>query len=391
MHKTFLLFFSLFILNPLGAQIRTGAEQLNSYLPFLRDKKIALVVNQTSRVGETHLVDTLLSHSVQIQALFAPEHGIRGDHGAGENVKSVKDPQTGLPIISLYGSHKKPTREDLKGVGLVVFDIQDVGARFYTYISTLHYVMEACAEQGIPVLVLDRPNPNGHYVDGPVLDTAHRSFVGMHPIPVVHGMTIGEYAQMINGEGWLKGGIQCSLEVIPVLNYTHQTPYEVPVAPSPNLPNELSIKLYPSLCFFEGTNVSLGRGTETPFQVFGSPYFITDSENTLWDTSFIPVSMPHSAPNPPHKGVRCYGTSFRRHLGDTTFVFTGLDLDFLLKAYLTTPDTSKFFNDFFVKLAGTGQLQKDIEAGKSEETIRASWQPGLDRFKEVRGRYLLYE
>jgi len=385
MQKTFLLFLSLLWMMPGMAQIQTGAEQLNAYLPFLRDKQIALVVNQTSRVENTHLVDTLLSEEIQIKALFAPEHGIRGDHGAGEKVKSGRDAKTGLPIISLYGNHKKPTQEDLKGVELVVFDIQDVGARFYTYISTLHYVMEACAEKNIPVLVLDRPNPNGHYIDGPVLDTAYRSFVGMHPVPVVHGMTIGEYAMMINGEGWLAGRIKCELAVIQLQGYTHQTPYSLPVPPSPNLPNSLSIQLYPSLCFFEGTNVSVGRGTATPFQIIGSPFLKGD----FWDTTFKPMPNPVAAPHPPHEGKTCYGYSFQSY-NTPDFRMAILRIDWLILAYNSTENKEHFFNDFLKKLAGTEQLEQQIKAGKTSTEIRAGWQEGLDTYSVIRAKYLLY-
>lgn len=368
------------------AQIQTGAEQVNAYLPFLRDKQIALVVNQTSRVGNTHLVDTLLSEEIQIKALFAPEHGIRGDHGAGEKVKSGRDTKTGLPIISLYGNHKKPTQEDLKGVELIVFDIQDVGARFYTYISTLHYVMEACAEQNIPVLVLDRPNPNGHYIDGPILDTAYRSFVGMHPVPVVHGMTIGEYAMMVNGEGWLKGKMRCELAVIQLQGYTHQTPYVLPVPPSPNLPNHLSIQLYPSLCFFEGTNVSVGRGTVSPFQLIGSPFLQGD----YWDTSFIPMPNPIAAPHPPHEGKHCTGYSFLS-MDSTNMRMDSLNLSWLILAYQSTPNKAEFFNDFMRKLAGTRELENQIKSGKSAIEIRETWQEGLEDYLVTRKKYLLYE
>ncbi|MBI1223498.1 MAG: DUF1343 domain-containing protein [Bacteroidetes bacterium] len=385
MHKTFLLSLSLFCLLPLHAQIKVGAERMHQYLPFLRDKEVCLVVNQTSRVGNQHLLDTLLSQGVQVKALFAPEHGIRGDHGAGEKVSSGKDAQTGLPIISLYGKHKKPTKEDLAGVGMVVFDIQDVGARFYTYISTLHYVMEACAEQGIPVLVLDRPNPNGHYIDGPILDTAYRSFVGMHPVPVVHGMTVGEYAQMINGEGWLNGGIRCELEVIELEGYTHQSRYSLPVPPSPNLPNDLSIQLYPSLCFFEGTEVSVGRGTATPFQIIGSPYL----KGKYWDTSFVPKSIPNAAPNPPFLNAECYGKSFL-YLNTKGFQMDSLDFAPLIQAYQDNQGEKAFFNSFFDKLAGGDELREQIIVGTSMTEIRLSWQEGLEAYKLMRKKYLLY-
>jgi len=370
---------------PLTAQIQTGAEQLNAYLPFIRDKQIALVVNQTSRIGCSHLVDTLLAQNIQIKTLFAPEHGIRGDHGAGEKVKSGVDAQTGLPIISLYGNHKKPTAADLKGVELLVFDIQDVGARFYTYISTLHYVMEACAEQNIPVLVLDRPNPNGHYIDGPMLDTAYRSFVGMHPVPVVHGMTIGEYAMMINGEGWLKGRIKCELAVIQLQEYTHDTPYFLPVAPSPNLPNNLSIQLYPSLCFFEGTSVSVGRGTASPFQIIGSPFL----KGNFWDTSFTPMPNPVAAPHPPHEAKKCIGHSFLA-MDTLGFQMNSLNIEWLILAYQSSSNKELFFNDFLKKLAGGIELERQIKAGMTGAEIRATWQEGLSQYKLIRGKYLLY-
>lgn len=386
MQKTFLLFVSLFWILPLRSQILTGADQINAWLPFLHDKRVALVVNQTSRVGNTHLVDTLLHSNADIQVLFAPEHGIRGDHGAGEKVASGKDEKTGLPIISLYGNHKKPTKADLKGIGIVVFDIQDVGARFYTYISTLHYVMEACAEQGIPFLVLDRPNPNGHYVDGAVLDTAFRSFVGMHPVPVVHGMTIGEYALMINGEGWLANGVHCDMEVIQIQGYNHNTPYSVPVPPSPNLPNALSVQLYPSLCFFEGTNVSVGRGTGIPFQLIGSPYL----KGEFWDTTFIPQPIANAAPNPPNKGKLCYGHSFS-NLDTLGFRMDSLNLTWLIDAYQSSTDKEKFFNDFMSKLDGNGKLASQIKSGMTETEIRASWQEGLQNFMPIRAKYLIYE
>ncbi len=373
------------MLFPARAQFHTGAERIHDYLPFLRDRDVALVVNQTSRVGDRHLVDTLLDHTIRIRCLFAPEHGIRGNHGAGEKVKSGLDPVTGIPVISLYGDHKKPTPNDLRGVGLVVFDIQDVGARFYTYISTLHYVMRACAELEIPVLVLDRPNPNGHIVDGPVLKPGFESFVGMDPIPVLHGLTVGEYAIMLNEEGWLGAGLRCNLEVMEMENYRHDMPYVLPVPPSPNLPNSLSIALYPSLCFFEGTSVSVGRGTGAPFQVFGSPFLMGD-----WDTSFRPVAMPGSAPHPPYEDRLCFGHSFRGKLYDTSFRMDRLDLSYLIRAYHASSEKQKFFNDFFEKLAGTDTLRRQILDGVPEKEIRESWENDLQAYRKMRSRYLLY-
>ncbi len=385
MQKTFLLSVLILWVLPSFAQPIPGAEQMDRWLPFTRDKKIALVVNQTSRVGSTHLVDTLLSLKVHVSVIFAPEHGFRGDQGAGEKVLSGKDMQTGLPITSLYGSHKKPTSSDLKDIDLVIFDIQDVGARFYTYISTMHYVMEACAEQHLPFLVLDRPNPNGHYVDGPILDTNYRSFVGMHPVPIVHGMTVGEYARMINGEKWLKNGITCNMEVVEVKDYDHETFYSLPVSPSPNLPNDCAIRLYPSLCLFEGTHVSVGRGTPFPFQVFGRPDYQHSSLEI--DTVFTPTPDPHAAPHPKLEGKQCFGQFLCSSYAES---LDRIELKFILDAYQASNRNQKFFNDFFLNLAGTPELQEMIEQGKSEHEIRQSWQEGLAAFKIVRSRYLLY-
>ena len=264
-----------------------GAERTAAYLPLIKDKKVGLVVNQTSTIGKVHLVDSLVRLGIDIQAVFAPEHGFRGEADAGAKITDGKDPKTGVSIISLYGKKRKPGAEDLKGLDWVIFDIQDVGARFYTYISTMHYVMEACAEHNVPFLVLDRPNPNGHYVDGPVRESEYQSFVGMHEIPVVHGMTVGEYAQMVNAEGWLTKGMQCKLKVVTCENYDHKTAYELPIKPSPNLPNIRSIYLYPSLCFFEGTVASVGRGTDTQFQVYGHPDYAQTAPHV-----FMPVSKP---------------------------------------------------------------------------------------------------
>lgn len=356
-----------------------GSENF-SYLPIIKGKKIAVVANATSTVPfrRMHLVDYLLQRNFNIKRIFAPEHGFRGTADAGEVVKDGKDIKTGLPIISLYGSNKKPKPEQLDGIEVVIFDIQDVGARFYTYISTLHYVMEACAEQNIPLLVLDRPNPNGSIVDGPILEPEYTSFVGMHKIPVLHGMTIGEYAKMINGEKWLKNGIHCDLTVIPCKNYKRTMSYSLPVKPSPNLPNDQSINLYASLCFFEGTNVSVGRGTDIQFQIYGSPY--------LPKTDFTFTPKPNEgAKDPLYNGKVCYGE-------DLTAVekVTQLELKWLLKAYHQTTDKTKFFNSFFTKLAGTPKLQQQIEAGLTEKQIRDSWQPGLENFKSIRKKYLIY-
>jgi uncharacterized protein YbbC (DUF1343 family) len=361
----------------------TGAEQFFEYLPMLKNKRVALVANHTSLVDGRHLVDTLRSQGVNIVSVFAPEHGFRGAADAGEKIASGKDPKTGLPVVSLYGENKKPTAAQLKDIGIVVFDIQDVGARFYTYISTLSYVMEACAEQNIPVLVLDRPNPNGHYFDGPILEPAYASFVGLHPVPIVHGMTVGEYANMVNGEAWLKNGKKCSLSVIPCKNWKHGDFYTVDVPPSPNLKSMNAIYLYPSLCLFEGTPVSLGRGTPKPFEVIGYP---GNKEGTY---AFTPVSGPGSK-NPPYLNTECkgvdlsgFGEGFIREKGK-------LHLFWLLSMYQSAPDKPTFFTPFFDKLAGTDKLRKQIESGKTEAEIRASWTAGLEKFSLIRMKYLLY-
>lgn len=364
---------------PAKNPIVTGAENSSAYLPLLKEKKIGILTNQTGIVAnQKHIVDFLLENQISIQTIFAPEHGFRGTADAGEHVVDGKDTKTGISIISLYGKNVKPTLEQLKGIELMVFDLQDVGARFYTYISSLHYLMEACAEQSIPLVVLDRPNPNGGVIDGPILEKNYSSFVGVHPIPMLHGMTIGEYAQMINGEKWLKNGIQCQLTIIPCLNYNHQAKYVLPVKPSPNLPNQQAIHLYASLCLFEGTNVSVGRGTEKQFQIYGSPFLKT--------TSFSFMPRPNfGAKTPMHNGVLCYGE-------DLSLVPRpkGIELKWLLNAYKNTKDKSKFFNDFFTKLAGTPQLQFQIEKGASVATIRKSWKHGLDNFQKIRQKYLLY-
>lgn len=366
--------------------LRTGAECMERYLPLLEGKRVAVCGNQTSVVGKTHLVDTLLARDVNIVKLFCPEHGFRGQAEAGATIASGKDPLTGLPVVSLYGKNKKPTAEQLQNVDIVLFDLQDVGCRFYTYISTLHYVMEAAAEIGVKVIVLDRPNPNGFYVDGPVLEPQYKSFVGMHPVPVVYGMTIGEYARMINGEKWLANGAKCDLEVVQLEGYTHKTRYELPVAPSPNLQTKKAILFYPSLCFFEGTNVSVGRGTDHPFEMYGAPGLLEG------DYTFTPHAIPGVSENPPFKDQECRGELLASVCIDWNAPGS-LDLFFLLNAYQNYPDKANFFlkNNFFDKLAGTDQLRKQIVEGVSEEEIRASWKPGLEKFKEIRGKYLLYE
>lgn len=360
-------------------EIVTGAQQVEKYLEDLKGKRVGLVVNQTAVVGKKHLVDLLLENKVNVQKIFVPEHGFRGDADAGEKVNNSVDAVTSLPLVSLYGDNKKPKPEQLSNLDVLIFDIQDVGVRFYTYISTLHYVMEAAAENYIKVIVFDRPNPNGDYVDGPVLDMKFKSFVGMHPIPVVHGLTVGELAGMINGEGWLKNGVKCDLKVIKVLNYSHSLPYSLPVKPSPNLPNDLSIRLYPSLCFFEGTNISIGRGTHFPFQVIGAP------DKKYGDFSFTPVSIPGMAKSPMHENKVCYGVDLRNAVPEP------FNLKYIIDFYKKSGEKEKFFNSFFTTLAGTDELKKQIIAGLSEEEIRFSWQEGLNKYKEIRKKYLLYD
>ena len=359
----------------------SAAMQTNDYLPLIEGKRVGIVGNQTSIIGETHLVDTLLSLGIDVRKIYTPEHGFRGTADAGAKVNSGKDEKTGLPIISLFGKTKKPTPEMLQGIDIILFDLQDVGVRFYTYISTMSYVMEAAAENHIPVIVLDRPNPNGFYVDGPVLKSENQSFVGLHQVPVVYGMTIGEYAKMVNGEGWLKDGITCDLTVIPINNYNRNAIYELPVKPSPNLPNWESVYLYPSLCFFEGTIVSVGRGTETPFQIYGHP-------NMRGSYTFTPQST-SGASKPLLEGQRCRGENLVEFAHDYLNNTDQLHLEWLIEAYQQLKDKS-FFNNYFHLLSGDKQMQKDIENGKSADEIRASWNNDLAAFKVVRGKYLLY-
>lgn len=369
--------------NNLLAQI-PGADQPEKYLSLLKDKKVGLVVNQTATVGQEHLVDFLLKKKIKVVCIFAPEHGFRGDHSAGEKVSSGTDQKTKLPVYSLYGAYKKPKEDQLKKLDVVIFDIQDVGARFYTYISTLHYVMEACAEQKKTLLILDRPNPNGAYIDGPILDTAFRSFVGMHPVPVVHGCTMGEYAQMINGEGWLKNHMKCNLTIIKLKNYTHQSTYNLPIKPSPNLPNMGSIYLYPSLCFFEGTPYSVGRGTDKPFERVGKPLCKIGSD------TFTPVNMPGIAEHPPFEGKLCTGFLLTDYAKNLAPFEKKINLYWLIELYKNDDNQTAFFNSFFDKLAGTDILRKQIMAGKTEEEIRKSWQAGLIKYRNMRRPYLLY-
>ena len=361
-----------------------GAQQTERYLPILKIKNIGIVANQTSVIfkpeGYTHLIDTLLSLNIIIKKAFAPEHGFRGRADAGEYVKDGVDAGSGIPIVSLYGSNKIPNAAILSDLDVVIFDVQDVGARFYTFLSTLHYMMETCANLGITVLILDRPNPNGHYVDGPTLDLKYTSFVGVHPVPVVHGMTIGEYAQMINGEGWLKEGVKCELKVISIQNYTHSTIYQPPINPSPNLPNSKAINLYPSLCFFEGTNMSMGRGTANQFQIIGSPFLKGD----LYNYEFIP--KPNiGAKYPIHEGDICKGLNLQNEPR-----LNYIELKWLIDAYQNSSNKIVFFNPFFTKLAGQELLQKKIENGWNAQQIRASWKDDIEKYKRLREPYLLY-
>ncbi|MEN8799966.1 MAG: DUF1343 domain-containing protein [Flavobacteriaceae bacterium] len=369
-----------------------AAARTSQYLPLLKNKKVGVVANHTSQIfksepnaetfSATHLVDSLLSLGIAIEKVFAPEHGFRGQADAGEAVADGRDKESGLPLISLYGSNKKPTAAQLKGLDIVLFDIQDVGVRFYTYIATLQLVMEACAEENIPILVLDRPNPNIYYIDGPMMEKEHRGFLGLTPIPLVYGMTIGEYAMMINGENWLEAGLKADLKVIPLANYTRSTRYSLPVRPSPNLPNARAVNLYPSLGLFEGTNINAGRGTEFQFQRFGAPFL----DKEYFDFQYTPQAN-FGAKNPKHKGVICFGKDLSAE--------TELDrihLRWLIEAYQNCQDKKLFFNTSnFTKHAGTEKLQQQIEEDLTEDQIRSSWQKDIQKFKKIRAKYLIYD
>ena len=364
-----------------------AANRTGAYFPLLEGREFALVANQTSVIftpdgGWVHLADSLLQAGLQLKKVFAPEHGFRGEVDAGEKVTDGTDPKTGLPVLSLYGSNRKPKPEQLNGLDLVVFDIQDVGVRFYTYIATLQLVMEACAQAGIPIMVLDRPNPNGHYVDGPVMEPAHRSFLGMTEIPLVYGMTIGEYARMINEEGWLEGGLKADLQVIPLQGYSHTAGYELPIPPSPNLPNAQAVRLYPSLGLFEGTHVNAGRGTANQFQCFGAPFLRKD----YFDFTYTPKPRP-GATHPKQEGLECHGRDLR-----SVSPPDAVDLKWLVEAYTHRDPAAPFFKTSgFTRHAGAEQLQQQIEAGWDAKRIRASWQESLEAFKKIREKYLIYD
>ncbi|WP_223265809.1 exo-beta-N-acetylmuramidase NamZ family protein [Vicingus serpentipes] len=369
---------------PIIKDIIVAANLTDQYIPLLKDKKVGIVGNHTSLINQTHLVDSLLNLGIDVVKVFSPEHGFRGNADAGEKVNSNIDEKTKLPIVSLYGKNKKPSTEQLKGLNVVVFDIQDVGTRFYTYISTMSYVMEACAENNIKVIVLDRPNPNGHYIDGPILNPKFSSFIGMHQVPIVHGMTIGEYAQMANGEHWLANSVSCDLTVIKMENYDHNSTYTLPLKPSPNLPNMKSIYLYPFLCLFEGTPYSIGRGTEKPFQIIGHPNM--DSVNF----SFIPKSM-EGAKNPKLKNEKCFGVDLSLIEEHELRNQKSIELKWLIEAYKNANDKDNFFSSSFNLLAGSDELQTQLKNGLTEKEIKASWQDGLAQFKETRKKYLLYK
>jgi uncharacterized protein YbbC (DUF1343 family) len=366
-------------------RIIPGAERTDAYLPIISGKKVAIAANQTSMIGPVHLLDSLISMGIDVVRIFSPEHGFRGNIDDGVLVRDELDDKTGIPIRSLYQENLKPCKTDLEDIDIVIFDIQDIGVRFYTFISTLHYIMQACAESNTRLIVLDRPDPNGFYVDGPVLEPEFRSFVGMHEVPIVYGMTIGEYAMMLNGEGWLGDGLKCNLTVIPCVNYDHLSKYDLPVKPSPNLPTMNGIYLYPSLALFEGTSLSIGRGTDFPFEVFGHPSL------TNCSFSFIPESKPGADINPVLKGEKCYGVDLRQFRNLEYERPAKLDLQWLIFAYSQFPDKNKFFNDYFEKLAGNSILRKQIIMGLTEDEIHESWKKDLEKFQEIRKKYLLYK
>ena len=368
-----------------NSEITPGAWQTEKYFPLLDGKAIALVGNHSSLVDDVHLVDTLLASGFNLLRVFSPEHGFRGEAADGQLIESGIDPVTGISIKSLYGANRRPDPSHIKDLDLIIFDIQDVGTRFYTYISTMSYVMEEAARQGVPMLILDRPNPNGHFVDGSILEKEHSTFVGLHPIPIVHGMTVAEYAQMVNGQGWLGNDLKCELHIVPVKNYHRQMWYELPVAPSPNLPNMTSIMLYPGLCLMEGTVLSIGRGTDYPFQVYGHPK-LPESE---FPFTFTPQSRRESV-YPPQEGNICFGRDLRTANPEKLMEISRVDLQPLLNAFNHFQDKENFFISSFERLAGTAKLRKQIMEGMTEDEIRKSWQEGLQEFIKMRKPYLIY-
>lgn len=380
-----IIFIFILSVRSLMATVIPGAYQFSKYVPSLKGLKVAIVANHTSMIGNVHLVDTLLAQDVKVKKIFAPEHGFRGNAANGEHIKNAIDKKSGLPIVSLYGKQKKPSSKELKGIDAIIFDMQDVGVRYYTYLTTMHYIMEACAENNISLWILDRPNPNGHYIDGPVLDPKFtQSMVGLHPIPLVHGMTLGELAMMIKGEKWISKAIKLSLFVVPVKHYDHNTEYQLPIAPSPNLPTPASIILYPSLGLFEGTIMSMGRGTQWPFEVLGAPWF---HEGKF---QFTPNDIPGKAINPPYKGQLCKGLHLDNFAYDYLKDYQKIYLLWMIEMYKSYGSKPEFFNSFFDKLAGTPDLKKQIIEGKTEAEIRASWESELQLFKKIRRNYLIY-
>lgn len=374
-------------------KILTGAEQTHLYLPYLKGKRIAILANQTSIIGKKHLVDSLASLGVNIVKIFGPEHGFRGNASAGARVEDEKDPQTGIPVISLYGRKNKPTKEDLADVDLMIYDLQDVGCRFYTNINALARLMEACQENGKELMILDRPNPNGYLIDGPILDMKFRSGIGMFPLPISHGLTVGEFAQMANGEGWLTNKVKCNIKVIPVANYTHDTPYDLPVSPSPNLNTRQAVLLYPSTCLFEGTYLNHGRGTYFPFTVLGSPEL-----KGIYDFSYTPTGIKGMAETPLHMDQVCYGLDLRNYDVNLLRQRRQINLQWMIELYRAHPYKEKFFDTKLSNqmngielLAGNDLFRKQIMSGTSEEEIRASWEPGLSEFKKMRTKYLIYK
>lgn len=375
-----------------SAAIKTGADQLDLYLPYIKDKRVAILANPTSVIGKTHLVDSLRTLGVNIVKVFGPEHGFRGKASAGVKVADERDPETGIPIISLYGKKNKPSREDLADVDVLIYDLQDVGVRFYTNINALARLMEACHESDKELLILDRPNPNGYLIDGPILDMKHKSGIGMFPIPIAHGLTVGEFAQMANGEGWLTNGVKCKLRIIKVANYRHDMPYTLPVSPSPNLNTQQSVLLYPSTCLFEGTYLNHGRGTYFPFTVLGSPEL-----KGIYEFSYTPVSIKGMAETPLHMNQVCYGLDLRTYDTNLLREKGKINLQWMIELYNKYPYKEKFFDSKLSKemgtierLVGVTEFRQQIISGKSEEEIRATWEPGLSQYKEMRKKYLLY-